>query len=283
MNRKSSKLRRIILIGVFLALSSVADPASSSAEEERVCGIFGLETAMFDVWRGIANSATSAPPVDGYQYEPVSVELSDSVTLSGYRISALLENSPSRALLFLQGNAMRADQLRSELTYFVDRGFDVFIFDYRGYGKSGGTPLLKVISADQSSVINFIQGRSYDRIFLYAISIGGILALGPHMQIDAFEAIAVDSSPAKLPWYAFCPSVYNPVANLPRETSNMIVISGGLDTVIFASDVKPLGRAIEASGGEYRHEPNFGHPLMDGPQNTKFRFKIVADFFEARD
>jgi len=266
-----------------LALSSVANPASGSGEEEQVCGIFGLETAMFDAWRRIANRAASVRPVDGYQYEPVTVELSDGVTLSGYRISALVENSPSRALLFLQGNAMRADQLRSELTYFVDRGFDVFIFDYRGYGKSGGTPLLKAISSDQSSVISVIRGRSYDQVFLYAISIGGVLALGPHMQIGAFEAIAVDSSPAKLPWYAFCPSEYNPIANLPNETSNIIVISGGRDTVIYASDVKPLGRAIKASGGEYRHEPNFGHPLMDGPQNTKIRFKIVADFFEARD
>lgn len=178
---------------------------------------------------------------------------------------------------------MRADQLRGVLTYFVDRGFDVFIFDYRGYGMSGGTPLLKTISSDQSSVISAIRERSYDQIFLYGISIGGILALGPHIQIGAFEAIAVDSSPARLPWYAFCPSEYDPIANLPNEASKIIVISGGRDTVIQASDVEPLGRAIEAGGGEHRHEPNFGHPLMDGPTNTKIRFKIVADFFEQRD
>ena len=107
------------------------------------------------------------------------------------------------------------------------------------------------------------------------------MALGPHMQIGAFEAIAVDSSPAKLPWYAFCPSEYDPIANLPTEASNIMIISGGRDSVIHASDVEPLGRAIEAIGGEHRHEPNFGHPLMDGPNNTRTRFKIVADFFEA--
>ncbi len=238
---------------------------------------------MFEVWRDIANRGPSDRRVEGYAYETITIESSDRPTLAGYRIFAKKRNTASRALLFLQGNSMRADQLRDDLIYFADRGFDVFIFDYRGYGNSGGVPLLKPISVDQSYIAGFVRGRGYDQVYLYAISIGGVFALGPHMQVDMFKAIAVDSSPAELPWYAFCPSEYDPIANLPRDTSKMIVISGGRDTVIDASDVEPLGRAVKARGGEYRHEPNFGHPLMDGAQNTRKRFRIVTDFFGAGD
>ena len=171
MKRRPSKLLRTLLIGAFLALNCFAIPASGSGKDEQVCGIFGLETAAFEAWRGIANRAASVRPVAGYDYEPLTVELSDGVSLSGYRISGSLEVLSTRALLFLQGNAMRPDQLRRELTYVVDRGFDVFIFDYRGYGKSGGRPFLKAIGLDQSSVTSVIRGRSYDQVFLYAISI----------------------------------------------------------------------------------------------------------------
>ena len=103
------------------------------------------------------------------------------------------------------------------------------------------------------------------------------------MQLDHFTAVAIDSSPAELPWYAFCPPEYDPIVNLPPDASKMIVISGGRDTVVDASDVEPLGRAVKARGGEYRREPIFGHPLMDGAQNTRKRFGIVADFFSTRD
>ncbi len=105
---------------------------------------------MFEVWRDIANRGPSGRGVEGYAYETITIESSDRPTLAGYRIFAKKRNTASRALLFLQGNAMRADQLRDDLIYFADRGFDVFIFDYRGYGNSGGVPLLKPSSVDQS-------------------------------------------------------------------------------------------------------------------------------------
>ena len=278
-----SKLRLILAVSTLLSFSNDGNAASGSGEGERVCGVFGLETALFEAWRDIANSGLPTRSLEGYEYQPIVVERSDRPSLAGYRVSANNVTTATRALLFFQGNAMRADQLRADLTYFADRGFDVFIFDYRGYGNSNGSPLLKPISLDQATIARFVHGKGYDKVFLYGISVGGIFALGPHMPINLFEAVAVDSSPAKLPWYAFCPSEYDPIANVPSDASNILVISGGLDSVIGASDVQPLGKIIEARGGKYRYEPKFGHPLMDSAQNTRNRFKIVADFFEAKD
>ena len=39
-------------------------------------------------------------------------------------------------LLVVQGNAMLADQIITHFDPFARSGYDVYIFDYRGYGRS---------------------------------------------------------------------------------------------------------------------------------------------------
>ncbi len=264
-----------------LALSLVGCAATDSTEDERVCGIFGIEAVTFENWRDLANQGVPAPTIGGYSYDAMRIDRPDRPSLVGYRLSTGKGPDSRRALLFLQGNAMRADQLRQKLTFFADRGFDVFVFDYRGYGGSDGVPLLKPIGLDQTEIADFIKDQGYEHAYLYGMSMGGIFALGPQMRRDAFDAIAIDSSPAKLPWYSFCPSEYDPIANVPGDASNMIVLSGGQDRIVPSADVAPLGEAVAARGGVYVHEPDFGHPLADGSRNTRHRFAIVADFFDS--
>ncbi|MEE8515997.1 MAG: alpha/beta hydrolase [Alphaproteobacteria bacterium] len=280
--RRLSRLLLMLIFGPILSVGYEAYAETTPVQEVSICGFLGLEAAMFEAWRDIAVRGPLARKVNGFDYSPIDVKTSDRRSLKGYRISAKNQTVATRAILVLQGNAVLADQLRVDLTYFAGRGFDVFIFDYRGYGKSNGTPLLKPISLDQALITEKVRGKGYKQIFLYGISMGGIYSLGPHMPINKFEAVAIDSTPAKLPWYSFCPSQYDPIANVPSDASNVLVISGGRDEVISASDVEPLGRAIEAHNGKYRHVLDFGHPLMDSTKNTRNRFRIIADFFEGK-
>ncbi len=280
--RRFWKLLLMLIFGPILSVGYEAYAEATPVQEVPICGFFGLEATMFEAWRDLAALGPLARNVNGFAYSPIAVKTSDRRSLKGYRISAKNRAVAARAILVLQGNAVLADQLRDDLTYFAGRGFDVFIFDYRGYGKSNGTPLLRPISLDQALITEKVLGKDYKQIFLYGISMGGVFSLGPHMPITKFKAVAVDSTPAKLPWYAFCPSEYDPIANVPTDASNILVISGGRDEVISASDVEPLGKAIKARSGQYRHVQNFGHPLMDGYKNTLNRFRIIADFFEGK-
>lgn len=274
--------RRLGAAGIALSILLAGCTSSGSEETRAECGFLGIEAATFDTWRDLANRGLAAPAIAGYGYATVRVDLGGGLSLEGYRLSATPRERAPRAVLFLQGNAMRADQLRHKLTFFADRGYDVLVFDYRGYGRSDGEPLLRPISLDQARVADFVGNEGYGAVYLYGISLGGILAMGPYMPRERFKAIAIDSSPAKLPWYSFCPDVYDPIANLPADASNMLVISGGEDRVVEAEDVAPLGDAVRQAGGRYLHEPAFGHPLADGAANTQRRFAAVADFFDSR-
>jgi len=269
-----------IVLLTLLGSSLVGCAGAGPGDDERVCGIFGIEAVTFENWRDLANQGLPAPTIGGYAYDAMRIDRPDRPSLLGYRVSSSKGGEARPALLFLQGNAMRADQLRQKLTFFADRGMDVFVFDYRGYGGSDGVPLLKPISEDQAEIAEFIKAQGYERAYLYGISMGGIFAMGPHMRREAFDAIAIDSSPAKLPWYSFCPSEYDPIANVPDDASNVIVLSGGQDRIVPADEVAPLGEAVAARGGIYAHEPELGHPLGDGVRFTLRRFTIVADFFD---
>lgn len=257
--------------------------ASSTETDEQVCSYFGFEGWIFNRWRNLANRGEAAPLMGGILLEKLSLPLRDGKTLSGYRISANQDKQAPYALLVLLGNAMRTDRLQNFLSFFANRGFDVFAFDYRGYGKSSGQPLLKAIGEDQLEVTRHIQSFGYPRLYLYGMSMGGIFAMGPHMPRDAFTAIAIDSSPARFPWYAFCPDTYDPISNVPEDSHNILVISGDQDRVVTSSDVKPLGEAVQQKGGIYLNRETLGHPLMDSRENTVFRFSKVAEFFEKQE
>ncbi|MCG8491372.1 MAG: lysophospholipase [Sneathiellales bacterium] len=273
----------LVLMGLFSLSPAISVAASPSESEEQVCSYFGFEGWIFNRWRALANEGSALPFKQGILSEELSLSLPDGTKLSGYRISANEGQQARRAVLVLLGNAMRTDKLRNILTYFARRDFDVFTFDYRGYGKSGGKPLLKIIGKDQIEVTRYIQSLGYPRLYLYGMSMGGIFAMSPHMPRDAFNAIAIDSSPARFPWYAFCPVAYDPVSNVPDDSSNILVISGDQDKVVPASDVKPLGKAVEKKGGRYLNRETLGHPLMDSGANTAFRFGKVVNFFKSRE
>lgn len=88
-------------------------------------------------------------------FEELTVSADDGTKLHGL----LFQNSPQpKGLLFyLHGNANSAQEWGEIAVHYAGTGFDLFIADYRGYGKSGG----KIRSQDQ-----FFEdaGRFYDEL-----------------------------------------------------------------------------------------------------------------------
>ncbi len=69
-------------------------------------------------------------------FEEVTVTAEDGAELHGL----LFRADSARGLVFyLHGNAGALDRWGHEADLFVEHGFDTFIMDYRGYGKSTGT------------------------------------------------------------------------------------------------------------------------------------------------
>ena len=119
---------------------------------------------------------TTTPGHHELLFEPVSFNTTDGETLAGWWLPSRQERG---VLLFLHGNAGNmADRIES-LKIFNRLGLSVFIFDYRGYGQSSGTPTENGLYEDGESAWRYLTGtRGIDpmKIVIFGRSLGGGVA-----------------------------------------------------------------------------------------------------------
>ena len=93
----------------------------------------------------------------------------------GTRIHALLfRRADSKGLVYYHhGNAGSLRDWGSVYPEFTDRGFDLLIYDFRGYGKSGGSRNEAVLLADALLIYDLAADEYADRpIIIYGRSLG---------------------------------------------------------------------------------------------------------------
>ncbi len=114
----------------------------------------------------------------GLKYEDVYFNASDGTRLHGWFLPA-----PGRALgtiLFLHGNAENVSTHIMSVRWLPERGFNVFLLDYRGYGISAGKPTLAGVQDDVDSALKMLLARpgvDAARIVVFGQSLGGAIAI----------------------------------------------------------------------------------------------------------
>lgn len=120
------------------------------------------------------NQIEATPKNIGLYYKDVSLKTADNVTLHGWYVPA--EDSKG-TILFFHGNAGNISHRLDSIAIFYRLGFSVFIFDYRGYGKSDGTPSEKGIYLDAEAAWKYLtQQEQSEKIVLFGRSLGGAVA-----------------------------------------------------------------------------------------------------------
>lgn len=121
----------------------------------------------------------TTPLERGLAHEEVTFSSSDGTMLTGWFVPAQGERHGT-VIHFHGNNKNIAGHLRY-VEWLPSRGYDVFLFDYRGYGKSGGTPATTGVHDDCVAALNYLRGRhdiAEDRIIVFGQSLGGVCALG---------------------------------------------------------------------------------------------------------
>lgn len=112
----------------------------------------------------------------GLVYEDVFVDTEDGVRLHGWYIP---RHGSKQALLFFHGNAGNISHRGASVEIFHRLGLNVFIFDYRGYGKSQGKPDEKGLYKDARAAWRYLskeRGFGQEEIILFGRSLGGAVA-----------------------------------------------------------------------------------------------------------
>jgi hypothetical protein len=118
----------------------------------------------------------ATPTAVGLPYEEVSFPAADGVPLHGW----YLPGDPAKPLvLFAHGNAGNLSHRIDNLLGFHRLGLPVFIFDYRGYGRSEGEPTEKGTYEDIRGALAWLKQRGWSprRIIYFGRSLGAAVAL----------------------------------------------------------------------------------------------------------
>jgi fermentation-respiration switch protein FrsA (DUF1100 family) len=117
----------------------------------------------------------------GFPYQDVVFSSLDGTRLHGWFFAA--SGAPDRAkatVIHFHGNAENISTHFQAAAWLANEGFNVFAFDYRGYGQSDGTANREGIQEDAVAAIRWVRERpdvDADRLILFGQSLGAAIAV----------------------------------------------------------------------------------------------------------
>lgn len=138
------------------------------------------------------------PAEIGLEYRDVEFRSSDGTPLHGWWLPA--KGTALGTILFLHGNAENISTHIGSVHWLPEQNYNVFLFDYRGYGKSQGTAEIDGVIKDVASAITTVLEMPENKrqpIIVFGQSLGAGMALyavahSPHR--DQIKALIVESS-----------------------------------------------------------------------------------------
>ena len=110
-------------------------------------------------------------------YEEVAIVTKDSIQISGW----FIPSANARAtIIFSHGNAGNISHRLEKIMAFNKLNLNVLIFDYRGYGKSKGSPSEKGLYLDAEAVYSYLINKKripQEKIIAYGESLGGAVVI----------------------------------------------------------------------------------------------------------
>jgi uncharacterized protein len=139
----------------------------------------------------------ATPEERGLKYEEVRFASADGTSLFGWFIPAKGERRGTIA--YFHGNSKNISGHLRYVEWLPSHGYDVFLFDYRGYGNSDGFPSPKGVHEDCVAALTYLRQRpdvDKERIIVFGQSLGGSYALGSLANVSrrGIRAVVVEGA-----------------------------------------------------------------------------------------
>lgn len=166
---------------------------------------------------------------------------SDDVKLHAWWFAASDPKAP--VMIWFHGNAGNLTDRAEMCTGLAQRGVSVFIFDYRGYGRSAGRASESGLFRDSLAAFDYVRKHTANDIVLYGESLGGPFAAYVAKERKPVRAVVLENTfpslkdlgnaiykPLPLGWTA--PFAMRTTAWLNEAGVPVLVMHGQRDAVI---------------------------------------------------
>ncbi len=187
------------------------------------------------------------PAARGLAYRDVAFASSDGTKLHGRFIPAV--GNALGTVIHFHGNAQNLTAHTSFVDWLPQQGFNLFVFDYRGYGRSEGSPSRRGIHRDALAALATVQSIAEvdpTKLLVFGQSLGGAIAVSAlgstnlpglcgvavDSSFESYKAIAKDHAPDLLA-SLFIRNTLNPIKVVATlAPTPLLVIHGTADRVI---------------------------------------------------
>ena len=255
---RSLVLERRLLIWIVVAVVIIA----------ALAGAFRLFTLERYFVYFPSREVTADPSAYGMAFEDVTISASDGTSIHGWFIPGRTDVT----MLWFHGNAGNIANRLDNLRKLHDAvGANVFIIDYRGYGRSDGSPSENGTYLDAAAALDYLVSRPDvrpDRIVYFGRSLGAAVAVELAMHrapyglaletpFPSIRSMAREAYPF-LPLGPLLTMRYDTTSKLGRVTSPVLVMHGDSDTIVPIA----LGRRVFEAANEPKEFyviPGAGH------------------------
>ena len=212
----------------------------------------------------------------GRPYEQVYFKSGDGVELHGWFYPALT-NSPNAhiGLIYCHGNGGNISHRLGPCRALLQTGIAVFLFDYRGYGRSAGTPSEEGTYLDAQAACAWLRQKGFanTNLIAYGESLGGGVAtevllrenLGGLVLQSTFTSVP-DIGAEFFPWLPvrwLSRIKYDTLSKLPRVTTPVLVMHSRSDEIIGYHHSQTNYNAIKSPKFFCELEGDHNNPLED--------------------
>lgn len=200
----------------------------------------------------------ATPDSFGLEHEEVFLDASDGTRIHGWFLPAPRRRSPSYTVLVCHGNAGNiSGRLDRSSLLHTRLGVDVFLFDYRGYGRSGGRPSEEGTYVDAVAAHRHLverKGIARKRLILFGESLGAAVAIELSLRERAgalvleapFTSIldmARIAYPFLAPFNSFIRTRYDNLEKISRVAIPLLFFHGRRDPTVPFAQGEALFRA----------------------------------------
>jgi hypothetical protein len=242
---------------------------------------------------------TRTPAALGIEYEDVTIVSADNTRLSAWWLEAY--GDVKGTVVFFHGNAENISTHLGSVYWLPEKGYQVLLLDYRGYGRSEGKPGFPGVFEDIDATLNWalgdarVQGKP---VYLFGQSLGAtmsgyVTATSPELN-SRLSGVVLDAAFASyqeitrevasrhwLTWSFqypaswMMPRKYNLIDHIDEiSPTPLLIIHGTQDEVIPFSN----GEELYEAAGDPKNFMRYDGPHIQTFRDLQLR-QMMLDFF----
>lgn len=217
----------------------------------------------------------------GFPYEEVFLKPDSSTTIHGLLMKS--EKQAKGVILYFHGNRGDARRWGTVTHELVEYGYDVFVVDYRGYGKSRGERTETLLHQDAKFAYDYLSVSYGKRIIVYGRSLGSGFAVRLAAEREVEQLIL------ETPYYSLIDVAKNYFRVLPMQwltkfefRSHLFISKVKAPITIFHGtddDVVPLASGLRLADSANKRKINF-IIINGGKHNNLDTFEVYQSELE---